>query len=143
MAPIQEGQGETQERGRPLQIGRYWFYQARALTYKACLGRPLNESITTLALHNLRSLLYMGLNSVQSYCPDGLNNTLPSQSCIFGNSTHCGKVGQKAQFKDQEELRSLQSSETSLRVNWWPQSPNDLLQQLVRAEPGLKVKSVD
>ena len=42
--------------------------------------------------------ILMGFSYV--FCTDDLNNTLVSQGCVLGNSTHCGNCAQNAHFSD-------------------------------------------
>lgn len=64
------GQGEMEERGGPLQMGRWQVEQGREGTYKAFLGQPQDKPATILkvcveALTRFRHV----------YCPDSLNTT--------------------------------------------------------------------
>lgn len=53
-APIHRGQGESEERNSPLQIGVWQFYWAKELTYEACLGWPQDKEFCTPACQILK-----------------------------------------------------------------------------------------
>lgn len=96
---VQRGQGETNERGRPLQIGlRNFDKQGNCLvplfTRLLLSGQKTRRSSYTPA--NLKSS-YRDLTWVPSvFSPDGLNNMLLSQGCILHNGSHYGNGGKNA-----------------------------------------------
>ena len=58
------------------------------------------------------------------YCPDGLNNTLISESCDLENGSHCENVEQNVNSKDRggrEEPLIAQVNQQSCSLDDFPQ----------------------
>lgn len=81
----------TTDKERPerqtLQIGRWWFYEAKEVPYKTGLGRPQTDLFTHQHLHTEVSA------GRAQYHPDGVTNTLPSQVCTLKMTPALGRVG--------------------------------------------------
>lgn len=94
-APVHRGEGETQERGRPLQTGRWQVLQARELTDQACPGhRKTRFSTPTCQIFQVSIKALPGASRIPS--PDGLTPTCLSQGCVFrakANKAHIPSKG--------------------------------------------------
>lgn len=60
------------------------------------------EKISTPALQNLKVYVVALTRFNHLYHPNGLSNTLRSQGCILGMSSHCGNSGQSVHSKDRK-----------------------------------------
>ena len=95
------GQGETKERGRPFYIGRWPIYQARELMRLVLGDHRMSRSLP--APH--RQIVKICIQTIITWfshilSPDGLNNSLLSQSFVLKNSSHCGTSGKNIHSKD-------------------------------------------
>lgn len=91
-APICGGQGETEERGRPLQIGLWEVQYARELHRRLVL---LGGCKMSRSPHFPTKILKVSIEALTGFghvfSPDGLN-TLLSQGCILGTAPTLGTV---------------------------------------------------
>ena len=119
LAPVPRGQGEAEERGRPLEIGRWQFYIWG-------LGGQQDKNITAPTCQNLKSL-YRGLNGVQSGIQSRWSQYhITLSRVILEMVPATGTVGRVYIPRTGERVRSLWLPKSSSWVNWQPRPLDDL-----------------
>lgn len=92
LASMQREQGENEERGRPLQMGRL-----NKQENKDCLG-------CTPRILKGEQVALTGFSHIQQ--PDCLNNTLLPQGCVLGTVPAMGRASTSYIPRTEEEVRS-------------------------------------
>lgn len=79
---------------------------SKGFTQEACL-RQLHHRLVSARAHQNLEFIYDGTLTEFShlYCPDDLNNLLPSQGCVLKMAGTTGMIGRT--YKDREGTRSL------------------------------------
>lgn len=125
-APIHRGQGESEERNSPLQIGVWQFYWAKELTYEACLGWPQDKEFCTPACQILKVYIEVLTGISYIYHPDSLNTTFLSQGYILGAASGKGEGKWNTHSKDRGEVGSLRLLDFSSQDNRQSHLLNDI-----------------
>ena len=104
---IHGGQGETEKRGRPLQIGRWLGREGGNL----CRSRSPHLPSTTFKVY-IEALMEFH----RTHHWDNLNNALFFQGHVLRTAPNVGKMGRTCIPRMREEMRSLQLPGPSRRV---------------------------
>lgn len=106
LAPIHRGQAETEERDRPLQIGRYRFNKQENSHKRLVLGGHKMNWSSHLQTRIL-NVFVEALSGFNQYIVQmGLNHTLPSQGCYLEKALAMGTMGEMYNLMTEEGVRT-------------------------------------